>query len=340
MRFDGYKNAMDALCLDESLRENARSRILEAAENGCFSAAPRRYRICAALAAAIAAIVAGAVTAAAFGTGFFGLRRFFERSLERTGADISVADSAEDYGAEERIFASAGKLSASIVSTACDGHYIVAIVEVDASKCDIPKGALPKFKRFSDDFHGGTVGVTLLSQDENIYTYGYYNFGFAGIPDGGGKITLGGFGYYAGGGYDGFAELSEDDLVFEIKKEDLNMLESLKSCESAEIEGITVSAELSPLGILWTMSDNPTDLLGIERGDVFSDIRQIGVVMRDGGVQGIDTGLLRSQNGWIDQDTGGYCEYIGFTAPVDISDIESVTFHGVEFKFNREDSYD
>ena len=339
MQLNDYKRAMRALALDESRKQAAYRRIC-LAERESAGSRSKYLRLPFAAAAALALILAGAMTVAAIGTGFFGLKQFFEKSVERSGTNTDIIDSTEAYGSDKIITASADNLTASIVETACDGHYIVAIVEVDASGCEIPSEAVPTFRRYLDDFHGGTGGMTLLSRSGSVFTYGYYNFGFAEIPDGGGKITLGGFGYYSDGGYSDYVSLSDGELIFDVKKEDLNILESVRSAESAEIEGITVSAELSPLGMLFTMSDDPVNMFGIEKGDDYLKPRNLAVYMRDGSVQDFDTGLLRSQNGWIDQDTGEYCEYIGFTAPVDISEVEYVAFHGVKFEFDKEENND
>ena len=340
MRLEDYKKAMKSVEIDEEIKQSAYRKICRAAESCEVRSGIKYLRLPISAAAIIAVVLAGAVTVAAIGTGFFGLKQFFEKSVERSGTNADIIDSAENYGSDEKITASADNLTASIVETACDGHYIVAIVEVDASECDIPSEAVPTFRRYLDNFHGGTCGMTLLSRSGSVFTYGYYNFGFAEIPDGGGKIALGGFGYYSDGGYSDYVSLSNGELVFDVKKEDLNILESVRSAESAEIEGITVSVELSPLGILLTMSDDPDKMYGIEKGDAYMNLYNLEVHMRNGSVQGFDTGLLRSQNGWIDQDTGEYCEYIGFTAPIDISEVESVAFHGVKFEFDKEANND
>ncbi len=336
MNIDDYKSAMNSLSLDESQKARSLERISRVSDSAAARPKNSRLRLPAALAAALAAVFACAVTVAAVGTGFFGLKQFFENSVDRSGADITMIGDAEEYGSEGRITASSENISASIVSTACDGHYIVAIVEVDASDCKIPEEAVPMFRRYSDNFHGGTVGMTLLSRSESLFTYGYYNLGFAEIPDSGGEITLGSFGCYSDGGYSDFVTLSGEDMVFEIKKDSLNILESVRSTESAEIEGITVGLEISPLGILLSLSDDPTSVLGIDRGDDFSNLYKLMVNMADGSVQGLDSGFLRSENGWIDRETGGYCIYVGFTAPIDLSTIKSVSFHGVEFEFDME----
>ena len=340
MRLEDYKKAMESVEIDEEIKQSAYRKICRAAESCEAHSGIKYLRLPISAAAIIAVVLAGAVTVAAIGTGFFGLKQFFEKSVERSGTNADIIDSADSYGGEKIFTASADNLTASIVETACDGHYIVAIVEVDASECDIPSEAVPTFRRYLDDFHCGTVGMTLLSRSGSIFTYGYYNFGFAEIPDGGGKITLGGFGYYSDGGYSDYVSLSDGELVFDVKKDDLNILESVRSEESAEIEGITVSAELSPLGILFTMSDDPVKMYGIEKGDDYLKPRNLAVYMQGGSVQDFDTGLLRSQNGWIDQDTGEYCEYIGFTAPIDITEIEFVAFHGVKFEFDKEENND
>ncbi len=333
MRLEDYKNAMASVTLDENAKSCARRRVQSfGAVGGTRRAAI--LRLPAAAAAILAVLLAGAVTAAAVGTGFFGLKKFFDEAVKRSGSGLST-EAAEGFGGAGEISASSGKVSANIVETVCDGHYIVAIVEVDASECDIPGEAVPVFRRFGDNFHGGTVGMTLLGRSGGIFTYGYYDMGFAEIPDGG-EIFLGGFGYSPDGGYSDFVPLCGGELDFGIDKNMLNVLDFHDSKQSPEICGITVSTSLSPLGILFRLSDRPTGVFGIEEGIEFMDILNISVNFSDGSVQGFDTGLFRSQNGWIDQKTGEYCEYIGFVAPVDVSEIESIEFHGEKFFFDKE----
>ncbi len=336
MRLEDYKKAMESLALDEDIKQSAYRRICRAAGAVAARSGRKYLRLPVTAAAAVVFILVGAVTVFSVGAGILRLKEFFSDAVERSGADIDIIDSAEGYGCEENITASAENLSASIVGTACDGHYIVAIIDVDASECDIPDEAVPTFRRFSDNFHGGTVGLTLLSRSGSVFTYAYYNFGFAELPDGG-EIILGGFGYRPdGGGFADFVLLSGEDLVFDIKRDELNMLEAVGSSEAAEIEGITVSAELSSLGLLLRLSGSPTEILGIEDGDAYMNLYNLEVHMRDGSARDFDSGIFRSQNGWIDRQSGGYCEYIGFIAPIDISEIESVSFHGVKFEFDGE----
>ena len=66
--------------------------------------------------------------------------------------------------------------------------------------------------------------------------------------------------------------------------------------------------------------------------------------MKDGSVYGDGEsynsvyGLIRSQTGWIDFDNKKEYNSYGFTVPVDISEIECISFHGEEFFFNALES--
>ena len=81
MRLEDYKTAMESVGIDEEIKQSAYRKICRAAESCEAHSGIKYLRLPISAAAVIAVVLAGAVTVAAIGTGFFGLKQFFEKSV-------------------------------------------------------------------------------------------------------------------------------------------------------------------------------------------------------------------------------------------------------------------
>lgn len=303
------------------------------------------------LLAAVIAIFFCGVTVFAEVTGLFGLKQLFGY-LSQNYSDVNMPfmEDSGTYGTEVRVSASAGGLNVNLTNIACGEHYAAAVIEVDASQYgEIPDGILPQFRWYNDNCDPGTVGMTLLSHEGSIYTYGYYDRGFSGTAENGFVLELEEFGYYPAGknGYDDFVVLVWDSIYLEVPGDSINILKSVKAKEPQNVDGLEIEMELSPLGVMLTFDYATANRMGVFSDKQFESVNKIELFMRDGRHVGDGESyesvyrLICSQNGWIDRKNNKYYHtYFGFSAPLDISQIESVAFHGVTFEFDTEVEYD
>ena len=301
------------------------------------------------IAAAIAVLALG--TTAAASNSFFGLRQIFGY-LSNSGRgggspDLPEITDSGIYGTESAAEDTENGLTVRLTSVACGEHYLAAVVEADASALgEIPEGILPTFRSYGDSLVSGSYIATLLSREGSVYTFGYVHTGFKNPPTGGFTVELSGFGYYPDpvGSPESFVYLERDAVSLTVPAESLNVLPSVAAREAKTVCGLEMKMELSPFGILLTYDYSKAVELGYSEDKYFIDLSSIRLIMRDGTTFGDGedyssvSGLIASQNGWIDPENGrDFHDYIGFSVPLDLSKIEAVEFKGEIFEFDTED---
>lgn len=217
------------------------------------------------------------------------------------------------------------------------------MLEYEADEPAIPAD-IPEISSFG--FYGaeigGSYGMEAVSKSGNCFSFACHIGGTRELPSDVITLELENFKYH---GDNGFVPLSEEKLTACVTMSEMNVLQFIKADNSVQIDGITYEAEISPLGLLLY---NDTDAYindegGLENDNFdkykFSFINFI-FYMKDGSVFGdgesYDSvyGLFRSQSGWTDFDNKKEYNSYGFAVPVDISEIERISFHGEDFFFN------
>lgn len=356
MKIENYKSAMKEVPMSES-KYNKLCEMIDSIEE-VPTARPavkkiKRLSIPLLIAAAVLLTAGITIFAAELG-GLSLLKGYFDKTRnEYDISDIPVIEDAEIYGTEINHTAEtvggtseniSGMGSVRLVSASCDKYNIFIMLEYEADESVMPAD-IPDVSSFGFGFYsaeiGGSYGMESVSRTGNLFSFACHIGGMRELPSDVITLELESFGYH---GDNGFVPISEEKLTVDVPMSEMNVLQFIKADNSVQIDGITYEAELSPLGLLLY---NDTDAYINDNGGLenynfdkylFSFTNFV-FYMKDGSVFGdgesYDSiyGLIRSQTGWIDFDNGKEYNSYGFTVPVDISEIERISFHGEEFYF-------
>lgn len=314
---------------------------------------------------AAALVVAMSATAiAAASSGLFNMKQHFDDvQNERDLADVPVIEDVEDYASIVESTAWSSKMSAKVLSAACDEYSIYAIVDMTVDDFVMPDDFTEEswftFRQKSTENHAINCAIEDITYEGNTFTFVLHYAGMRKAPDEDIVIKLSDFGYYATNmTYDHeqkrdlFIPLNSGDLELVIPIDSLNVQKGIEAVSQADVRGVEITMQISPLGMLLY-----GDSAAIETASMFYDENLDRMVLnkdflglpafefhlRDGKVigdyfaYGELFGLLNSHCGWIDRETGTIqYTYVGFSVPVDISQIEYITVHDVPFYFVSE----
>lgn len=304
-----------------------------------------------ALAAALVVAI-GATTVAAAKSGLFSMKQHFDDVQEKYDiTDVPVIEDVESYAVEVESTAKSGAMSAKVVSAACDGYSIYAIVDMTVDGFVMPDDFTEEsrfsFKQWHTENHAINCAIKDVTYEENTFTFVLHFAGMRKAPEEDIVITLEDFGYYATNRTydveqerDLFIPLNEGELNLVLPIDALNVQKGIQAESAADVRGAEIMMEISPLGMLLY-----GDSAAIDEASM-TDKNYLGLPafefhMRDGKVigdffsYGELFGLLSSHCSWLDRDTGEVrYTYVGFSVPVDISQIEYITVHDVPFYFS------
>ena len=312
-----------------------------------------------ALAAALVVAV-GATTVAATLSGLSKMKGYFDNVEDDYDniAGMPVIEDAEQYGTEVNSSAVSGTVSAQVASVTCDEHSIYALVDITMQGATVPddltEEAYFTFREWRNENHAISCRSELISREGDVFTYVYHFAGMRKLPEEDIVIKLTDFGYYATGMMydenrnDLFIPLAECQLDLRISASELNVQQAVNAQSPVLVRGVEMKAELSPLGILLygdlaeieektSVYSEELDMMISDK--YFLDAKSFQFCMKDGTVVGdgenYETvyGLISAVNGWVDPDTGLKYTYIGFAAPIDVSQVECVLVHGAQFDF-------
>ncbi|MCH5348228.1 MAG: hypothetical protein J1E40_02800 [Oscillospiraceae bacterium] len=312
-------------------------------------------RIAGMVIAAAVILTAGITIFAAESGGISRLKDYFDKTRDKYDiSDIPVIKDAEIYGTEiiyttepvgETSENIAGMGSVRLVSASCDTYNIFIMLEYEADEsvitADIPDVSSFGFGFCSAEI-GGSYSMEAVSRTGNIFSFACHIGGMQELPSDMITLELESFGYHDD---NRFVPLTEESLTVDVPMSEMNVLQYIRADNSVQIDGITYEAELSPLGLLLY---NDTEAYINDEGDLenynfdkylfsftnFVFYMKDGSIFGDGETYDSVYGLLRSQTGWIDFDNKKEYNSYGFTVPVDISEIDRISFHGEEFFFN------
>lgn len=361
MKIENYKSAMKEVPVSESKYNELCEMIdgiMKVPEIIHTKKKIRRLSIPLLIAAAVIMTAGITIFAAELG-GLSLLKGYFDKTRnEYDISEIPVIEEAEIYGTEITYTTAAAtgayvqeentseKESARIVSVSCDKYNIFIMLEYEADRsvitADIPDVSSFGFRFYSAEI-SGSYSMEAVSRTGNLFSFACHIGGIRELPADMITLELESFGYH---GDNGFVPITEEKLTVDVPMSEMNVLQFIKADNSIQIDGITYEAELSPLGLLLYNDTEAyiNDDGGLENYNFdkykFSFINFI-FYMKDGSVFGdgesYDSvyGLFRSQSGWIDFENGKEYNSYGFTVPVDISEIEKISFHGEEFFFGQ-----
>ena len=300
--------------------------------------------------AAALVVAVGATTIAAAGSGLFNMKQHFDDVQEKYDiTDVPVIEDVESYAVEVESTAKSGAMSAEVISATCDEYSIYAIVEMTVDDFVMPDDFTEEsrfaFKQWLTENHAINCAIDDVTYEGNTFTFVLHYAGMRKAPEEDIVIKLIDFGYYATGwtydveqGRDLFIPLNEGELNLVLPIDALNVQKGIQADSAADVRGAEIMMEVSPLGML---------LYGDRAAiDMVSDKNYLGFPafefhMRDGKVigdyfaYGELFGLLSSHCSWIDRETETVrYTYVGFSVPVDVSQIEYIMVHDVPFYFS------
>ena len=312
--------------------------------------------------AAALVIAVGATTIAAAGSGLFNMKQHFDDVQEKYYiTDVPVIEDVENYAVEVDSTAKSGAMSAKVTSATCDGYSIYAIVDMTVDGFVMPDDFTEEswftFRQRTTENHAINCAIEDVTYEGDTFTFVLHYAGMRKAPEEDIIIKLTDFGYYATGwtydveqGCDLFIPLNEGELNLVLPIDALNVQKGIQADSAADVRGAEIMIEISPLGMLLygdrAAIDEASMVYDENLERMVNDKNYLGLPafefhMRDGKVigdffsYGELFGLLRSHCGWIDQDTGTVqYTYVGFSVPVDVSQIEYITVHDVPFYFS------
>ena len=366
MKIENYKSAMSEIQISES-KFNELCEMIDSPdmvrENRPAKKKIKRISIPVLIAAIFVLTVGGTVFAAEL-SGNSILKLYFRGITEKYDlSNIPVIDNEDIYITETTYTAdvttvtdvsdkdAAEKESMRFVSAVRDKYNIFVMLEYEADESvltdDIPEDAVFGFWE-----HCSSSGISQQIECDpfsgNKFSVAYHIGGIDPLPEDDLVIDMKNFGFYSD---NSFITLSEEKFAVTVPISEITVQQSIKADNSVQVNGIEFEAELSPFGLLLSSDTDAyiNDNGGLE--NYFSDkylfsFNNFAFYMKDGSVFGdgesYDSvyGLIRSQTGWIDFENGKEYNSYGFTVPVDISEIERISFHGEKFFFNvSQDEY-
>lgn len=357
MKIENYKTAMGEIKMSESKYRELHELIDNTNDVPEDKPAKRIKRISVpVLAAAVVVLTVGGTVFAVESGGISLLKKYFDGIVEKHDiTDMPVIEDAEIYGTEITVVTSqtksvtsepAEKESVKVVSAASDNHNLYIMIEYTADESELPENisdeTLFGFGHFEAGGTGISQGMDMISRTGNSFSFVCHIGGIKEMPEGDILIKLEDFGYRGDDGL--FVPISDNKLQVKLNTNDLNIQQSVSAINTAEVDGVEFEAQLSPLGMLlsadadaienWELSSGEymTKYLGF---NYFMFFMKDGTVRGDGETYDSVYGLIRSQAGWTDFDNGKSYHSIGFSVPLDISEIECVSVHGMEFRFDE-----
>ena len=352
MKIENYKTAMSEVRISEKKYSELCEMIADpdisdtvdiVIENKFAKKKIKRIGTPAIIAAAVLLTVGGTVFAAEL-SGNSILKVYFRGVTEKYDiSEVPIIDDVESVFTEVTVSDLAGKESVRFVSAVCDKYNFFATFEYVADESvltdDIPEDAVFGFEE-SYVLVGGTYGTECISHTDNRFSFVYHIGGIGSLPKDKLGFYLGRFGYYSDDGFiRRFIPLSTERLHLTIPIEEIKVQQSIKANNSVQVDGITFEVELSPLGLLLYADHNALENWRIENNTNDKYLIRLNhfiFYMKDGSDFGDRTvyGLIRSQTGWIDLEEGKEYNSYGFSVPVDISEIDHISFHGEDFYFD------
>ena len=354
MKIENYKTAMSEVRISEKKYSELCEMIADpdisdtvdiVIDNKSAKKKIRRIGTPAIIAAVVLLTVGGTVFAAELsGNSILNVYFYFSGVKEKNGiSEVPIIDDVESVFTEVTASDYNGNESVRLVSAASDKYNIFVMLEYEADESvlteDIPEDAVFGFEEHCSSF-GISQQIECDPFSGNKFSLVYHLGGTPSLPEDDLVIDIKNFGFYSD---DGFTVLSEGKLSVTVPMSEITVQQSIKANAPVQAEGITFEAELSPFGLLlyadhnalenWKTENNTNDKYLI-------NLYNFRFYMRDGsdpgGGKSSDPvyGLIRAQTGWIDFEEGK--EYISysFSVPVDISEIDHISFHGEDFYFD------
>lgn len=328
----------DRYKLFESLNYIPDSAVEEAEDIRQNSTKGRRFPINLALIAAVAAALALGTVAAAVGISRMGLEKlggYFEENKAEIPAGVPVISEPQSYASPIDPEETTPLGEADIISVSCSDHFMFATVEYRREGIsEIPEGARFMFQSVSANLHGISQVIEPLSREGDTVTEIIYLGGIRELPADVCEFTLGEFGYYDNAGE--FVTIDETPVTAQFSMSDVTVMESKKALNTAVIEGIEFSAEITPLGVVFSCPAEQMD--EYLKADTFADkyfsYLRIDIAFADGTATSGETdgvGLYASEGGWLKD--GVKYQYYGFSVPIDADSVTGLTYCGEQFTF-------